>query len=173
VHGGIKASNVLLGRDLEARVADFGMARLVPRAAEHEEGKAMAAYQAKKAADEAGIPSSKATSEAGDVYSYGVLVLEMVSGRRPSRRAADGTRWSIVDWAMPLLAEGDDDDDDDDAERLEAMIDPRLEGRYNEEEAVRAIAAARACICTKPHQRPTMLDVLAVLKGESVSHTAN
>ena len=95
-------------------------------------------------------------SERCDVYSFGILLLELVSGKRPIEREANGVRRSIVDWAAPLLA---------DAKKIEEIVDPRLEGRYDEVEMMRIVRVATTCVQKEPEKRPTMLEVVTLLKG--------
>ena len=94
-------------------------------------------------------------SERCDVYSFGILLLELVSGKRPIEREANGVKRNIVDWVIPLLADA----------KVEEIVDPRLEGKYDEEEMMRVVHVATTCVQKDPEKRPTMLEVVTILKG--------
>ncbi|XP_061340079.1 PTI1-like tyrosine-protein kinase At3g15890 [Gastrolobium bilobum] len=153
IHRDIKASNVLLDSDFQARVADFGFAKLIPDGATHvtTKVKGTLGYLAPEYA-----MLGKA-NESCDVYSFGILLLELASGRKPVEKISSTVRRSIVDWAFPLVCE----------KKFSEIADPRLNGNYVEEELKRVIFVALVCAQNLPDKRPTMLDVVELLKGES------
>ncbi|XP_020229399.1 probable L-type lectin-domain containing receptor kinase VII.2 [Cajanus cajan] len=149
LHRDIKSSNVLLDRDMNARLGDFGLARL-----HHQEHVAdttrvigTLGYLAPELV-RIGRPSS-----ACDVFSFGVLVLEVVCGRRPI--VADQP--PLVDWLVSLVEKGE----------LSCAIDERLKGQseYNAEEAERLLRLGLLCVSTDPSVRPTMRQVVKALEG--------
>lgn len=94
-----------------------------------------------------------------DIYSFGVVLLEMISGWQPARSSGDNSSCSstsIVDWARPFL---------DDPRRVLALVDPRLGGDFSVCAAQRAAAVARNCLGRKPRQRPQMSDVVNLLES--------
>ncbi|XP_014515985.1 PTI1-like tyrosine-protein kinase At3g15890 isoform X1 [Vigna radiata var. radiata] len=162
IHRDIKSSNVLLDSDFKARVADFGFAKLIPDWATHVSTrvKGTIGYLAPEYA-----MLGKA-NESCDVYSFGVLLLELASGRRPTEKLSSTVRRSIVDWALPLVCE----------KKFSEIADPRLNGNYVEEELKRVVLVGLMCVQDLPEKRPTMLDVVELLKGESrdrFSHIEN
>jgi len=162
IHRDIKSSNVLLDSDFQARVADFGFAKLIPDGATHvtTKVKGTLGYLAPEYA-----MLGKA-NESCDVYSFGVLLLELVSGRRPTEKLSSNVRRSIVDWALPLVCE----------KKFSEIADPRLKGNYVESELKRVVLVALVSAQDLPEKRPTMLDVIELLKGESkdkFSHIEN
>ncbi|GAB4842087.1 hypothetical protein Ancab_012047 [Ancistrocladus abbreviatus] len=153
IHRDIKASNVLLDSDFQARVADFGFAKFIPDGVTHvtTRVKGTLGYLAPEYA-----MLGKA-SESCDVYSFGILLLELISGRKPLVKRSPTLTGSIPEWALPLARE----------RRISEMADPRLKGNYNEEELKRVAIVALLCAQQKPEKRPTMPDVVELLKGEA------
>ncbi|KAL2936335.1 hypothetical protein RDABS01_028443 [Bienertia sinuspersici] len=149
----IKASNVLLDSEFRAKVADFGFAKLVPDGATHvtTRVKGTLGYLAPEYA-----MLGKA-SESCDVYSYGILVLEIATGRRALQKLNPTSNRSITDWALPLAHDGN----------FRELADPKLNGNFVEEEFKRLVLVALTCAQKKPERRPTMLEVLELLKGEA------
>ncbi|GAB4850069.1 hypothetical protein Ancab_029366 [Ancistrocladus abbreviatus] len=153
IHRDIKASNVLLDSDFQARVADFGFAKFIPDGATHvtTRVKGTLGYLAPEYA-----MLGKA-SESCDVYSFGILLLELISGRKPLQKLSPTLTRSIAEWVLPLAREGMFGD----------IADPKLGGNYNEEELKRVAIVAVMCAQQKPEKRPTMAEVVEILKGEA------
>ncbi|KAJ8536219.1 hypothetical protein K7X08_034620 [Anisodus acutangulus] len=153
IHRDIKASNVLLDSDFQAQVADFGFAKFIPDGATHvtTRVKGTLGYLAPEYA-----MLGKA-SESCDVYSFGILLLGLASGKKPIEKLNVTVKRTITDWALPFACEG----------KFSELADPRLNGNYVEEELKRVVLVALVCAQNRPEKRPTMLDVIELLKGES------
>ncbi|THF94496.1 hypothetical protein TEA_026492 [Camellia sinensis var. sinensis] len=153
IHRDVKASNVLLDSDFQARVADFGFAKLIPDGATHvtTRVKGTLGYLAPEYA-----MLGKA-SESCDVFSFGILLLELASGKKPLEKLSSTMKRTITDWALPLACE----------RKFSELADPRLNGMYVEEELKRVVFVALICAQSQPEKRPTMLEVVELLKGES------
>lgn len=148
----MKASNVLLDSNFEAQVADFGFAKLVPDGATHvtTRVKGTLGYLAPEYAMWGKV------SESCDVYSFGILLLELISGKKPIEKLGPGTKRTIVEWAAPLVFQG----------KLDELVDPKLNGNFSEDELRRVVQVATMCAQNTPENRPTMLQVVDLLKGE-------
>lgn len=153
IHRDIKGSNVLLDSDFKARVADFGFAKLIPDGATHvtTRVKGTLGYLAPEYAMLGKV------NESCDVYSFGILLLEIASGKRPLEKLSPTHKRSIVEWALPLACE----------KKFSEIADPKLNGKYEEEELKRVVVVALICAQNQPENRPTILDVVELLKGES------
>ncbi|KAI4330197.1 hypothetical protein MLD38_028499 [Melastoma candidum] len=152
IHRDIKASNILLTEDYQPQISDFGLAKWLPEKwAQHVvfpiEG--TFGYLAPEYFMH-GIVDEKV-----DVFAFGVLLLELITGRR----AIDSSRQSLVMWAKPLL----------DSNELEQLADPRLEGSYELGEMERVATTASICIHYLSAMRPDMNRVVQMLKGENVA----
>ena len=153
IHRDIKASNILLNHNDEAEISDFGLAKWLPDKWAHHvvfpiEG--TFGYLAPE------YFMHGLVDEKTDVFAFGVLLLELMTGRR----AVDSnSRQSLVIWAKPLL----------DAKQVSEIADPRLEEQYDPIEMKRTMATASMCIHHMSSKRPYMNQVVLLLKGEEVA----
>ncbi|XP_022757860.1 receptor-like serine/threonine-protein kinase At3g01300 isoform X3 [Durio zibethinus] len=152
IHRDFKASNILLENNFHAKVADFGLAKQAP------EGRTN--YLSTRVMGTFGYvaPEYAMTGHLlvkSDVYSYGVVLLELLTGRTPVDMSQPSGQENLVTWARPILRDKD---------RLEELADPRLGGKYPKEDFVRVCTIAAACVAPEASQRPTMGEVVQSLK---------
>ncbi|KAL6336913.1 hypothetical protein AAG906_036227 [Vitis piasezkii] len=155
LHRDIKASNVMLDSEFNARLGDFGLARTInPSDQTHHSTKAIAGTPGYMAPESFLI--GRATVQT-DVYAFGVLVLEVVCGRKPGRQSTQNNyNNSIVDWVWENYRGGS----------ILDVVDLQLNGIFSKEQAECVLVLALACCHPNPYQRPSMRTVLRVLAGE-------
>ena len=90
-----------------------------------------------------------------DVYGFGVVLLELLTGLRALDTARPAQQLNLVGWAKPHLA---------DRRKLARLVDPRLEGQYPSRAAVRAAKLTLSCLAGDPKNRPSMAEVVLVLE---------
>ncbi|MCD9560135.1 Proline-rich receptor-like protein kinase perk4 [Datura stramonium] len=136
IHRDIKGANILLDNNYEAMVADFGLAKLTEDNNTHVSTRVMGTfgYLAPEYA------SSGKLTEKSDVFSFGVMLLELITGRRPLDTTNKQMDDCLVDWARPFLTKALEENNYDE------LVDPRLEGNYDPDELRRMIACAAASI---------------------------
>ncbi|CAN7049634.1 unnamed protein product [Brassica rapa subsp. trilocularis] len=152
VHRDIKTSNVLLDADLNAKISDFGLARL------HEEEHT---HISTKIAGTVGYMAPEYAlwghlTEKADVFSFGVVAMEIVSGKSNMKRKGSDDHVSLINWALTLHQRGD----------IMEIVDPVLQRDFNSKEAVRMIKVAFVCTNSSPSLRPTMSEAVKMLEGE-------
>ncbi|XP_062150486.1 proline-rich receptor-like protein kinase PERK8 [Alnus glutinosa] len=154
IHRDIKSSNILLNTNFEARVADFGLAKLALDSNTHVTTRVMGTfgYMAPEYA------TSGKLTEKSDVYSFGVVLLELITGRKPVDSSQPLGDESLVEWARPLLTEALEDED------FDRLVDPTLEKNYVAIEMFRMIEAAAACVRHSAARRPRMSLVVRALE---------
>ncbi|KAG0483878.1 hypothetical protein HPP92_011962 [Vanilla planifolia] len=156
IHRDIKSANILLDFKFEALVADFGLAKLSSDNHTHVSTRVMGTfgYLAPEYA------SSGKLTEKSDVFSYGVMLLEIITGRRPVDSSHTFMEDSLVDWARPVLSQALADGNYDD------VADHRLDGNYDPMEMARMIACAAACVRHSAKRRPKMSQIVRALEGD-------
>ncbi|KAA8541629.1 hypothetical protein F0562_022781 [Nyssa sinensis] len=152
IYRDFKASNVLLDSDYTAKLSDFGLATDGPEGDDtHVTTRVMGTpgYAAPEY-----IMTGHLTTMS-DVYSFGVVLLEILTGRGAMDKSRPSREKNLVEWVRPLLK---------DPQKIDRIIDPRLEGQYSIEGAKKAALLAYQCVSHQAKFRPTMSDVVKTLE---------
>ncbi|KAM3332270.1 hypothetical protein ACQJBY_027837 [Aegilops geniculata] len=163
IHRDIKSSNILLDDNFEAQVSDFGLARLAADSNTHVTTRVMGTFG--YLAPEYAL-SGKLTAKS-DLYSFGVVLLELITGRKPVDSSQPLGDESLVEWARPFLSQAIEHRDFGD------LPDPRMENKFEENEMYHMIGAAAACIRHSAVMRPRMGQVVRALDSLADSNLNN
>ncbi|PAN07343.1 hypothetical protein PAHAL_1G328200 [Panicum hallii] len=162
IHGDIKASNVLLDASLDAKLCDFGFAHVGFSAALQPPPEAAASRASARPVmgspgyvDPHFLRSGVATKKS-DVYSYGVLLLELLTGRE-AICADTGSRLTAA--VGPTLSEG----------KVADVVDRRLGDEYDAHEAATVASLALRCVSDGPGLRPSMAEVVRELQEKTTA----
>ncbi|KAL4341606.1 hypothetical protein GQ457_08G007740 [Hibiscus cannabinus] len=157
IHRDIKTSNIMLDGNFNPRLGDFGLARLM----DHDKSpvSTLTAGTMGYLAPEY-LQYGKAT-EKTDVFSYGVVILEVACGRRPIEREGEGLNSqkmvNLVDWVWTLFGEG----------RIIEAADKRLNGDFKEDEMRKLLLVGLSCAHPDSAVRPSIRRVLQILNNEA------
>uniref|UniRef100_A0A2C9UQY7 Receptor-like serine/threonine-protein kinase n=1 Tax=Manihot esculenta TaxID=3983 RepID=A0A2C9UQY7_MANES len=152
IHCDIKPENILLDAEFCPKVADFGLAKLIGR----DFSRVLTTMRGTRGYLAPEWISGVAITAKADVYSYGMMLFELVSGRRNSEQSENGTVKFFPTWVARQIAEGGD---------VLSLLDPRLEGNADLDELNRVCKIACWCIQDDEAQRPSMGQVVQILEG--------
>ncbi|RZR90893.1 hypothetical protein BHM03_00018895, partial [Ensete ventricosum] len=157
IYRDFKASNILLDSNYNAKLSDFGLAKHGPTDGDsHVTTRVMGTFGY-------AAPEYVATGHLyvkSDVYGFGVVLLEMLSGQRALDANRPSNQHNLVAYARPLLA---------DRRKLGRLMDRRLEGQYPSKGALQAAQLTLKCIANDPKNRPSMKEVVETLEQIEVT----
>ncbi|XP_030455174.2 protein kinase STUNTED isoform X2 [Syzygium oleosum] len=154
IHRDVKSSNILLSEDFEPQLCDFGLAEWASTSSTYI-----------TCTDVAGTFGYLApeyfmygkVNDKVDVYAYGVVLLELLSGRKPISNDFPNGQESLVMWARPILNGG----------KISELLDPSLGENYDHHQLERMVLAATLCVRRAPRARPQMNHVVKLLHGDA------
>ncbi|XP_008813513.2 serine/threonine-protein kinase RIPK-like [Phoenix dactylifera] len=152
IHRDVKSSNILLNDEFEPQLSDFGLAMWAPTTSAYvTHGSVVGTFG--YLAPEYFMYGK--VSEKIDVYAFGVVLLELLSGRKPISDDNPEGQESLVMWATPILERGD----------VMNLLDPNLDLKHDEVQMRRMVLAASLCITRAARLRPQMSQIQSLLQG--------
>ncbi|KAI3457059.1 hypothetical protein Pfo_013722 [Paulownia fortunei] len=152
VHRDIKSSNILIDDEFNAKVSDFGLAKLLGSGESHITTRVMGTfgYVAPEYAN------TGLLNEKSDIYSFGVLLLEAVTGRDPVDYGRPANEVNLVEWLKMMVGN----------RRAEEVVDTNLEVRPTTRALKRALLVALRCVDPDSEKRPKMSQVVRMLETD-------
>ncbi|GJY43941.1 probable serine/threonine-protein kinase [Tanacetum coccineum] len=163
VHRDIKSSNILLDRQWNPKVSDFGLAKLLGSEKSYVTTRVMGTfgYVAPEYA------STGMLNERSDVYSFGILIMEIISGRNPVDYGRPADEVNLVDWLKTMVTN----------RNAEGVLDPKLPEKPSSRALKRALLVALRCVDPSAQKRPKMGHVIHMLEADDFpfreEHRAN
>ncbi|XP_078431414.1 NSP-interacting kinase 3 [Wolffia australiana] len=157
IHRDVKAANVLLTEEFEAVVGDFGLAKLL----DHGESHITTAVRGTVGHIAPEYLATGQSSDKTDVFGFGILLLELVSGQRALDFARQAQRKgaTALDWVRKLKEEG----------KVAVIVDKALKGAFDRVEVEEIVHVALLCTQYHPSSRPKMSEVLRMLEGDGLA----
>ncbi|KAJ4893845.1 putative receptor-like protein kinase [Raphanus sativus] len=152
VHRDIKSSNILMNDNFDAKLSDFGLAKLLGADKSYVSTRVMGTfgYVAPEYAN------SGLLNEKSDVYSFGVVLLEAVTGRYPVDYERPKEEVHMVEWLKLMVQQ----------KQFEQVVDKELEIKPTKSELKRALLTALRCVDPDADKRPTMSQVARMLESD-------
>ncbi|CAL5379835.1 unnamed protein product [Camellia sinensis] len=157
IHRDVKAANILLDEEFEAVVGHLGLAKLMDYNDTHVTT-AICGTIGHIAPKYLSIGKS---SEKIDIFGYGVMLLELITGQRAFdlARLANDDDVMLFDWVKGLLKDG----------KMETLVDADIQGNYVKDEVEQLIQVALLCTLSSPMEHPKMSEVVRMLEGDGLA----
>ncbi|KAK1299522.1 putative receptor-like protein kinase [Acorus calamus] len=146
-----KTSNILLDEDFNAKLSDFGLARQGP--AEGLDHVSTSVVGTVGYVSPEYVQNGRLSAKS-DVWSFGVVLYELLTGRRSVDRNLPRGEQKLLEWVKPYVS---------DSKKLHIIIDPRLEGQYCMKSVQKLVSLANKCLMKQPKSRPKMSEVVEML----------
>ncbi|KAL7215118.1 hypothetical protein ACSBR1_027313 [Camellia fascicularis] len=151
IYRDLKCSNILLDEVYHPKLSDFGLAKLGPVGDKsHVSTRVMGTYG--YCAPEYAMTGQLTFKS--DIYSFGVVLLEIITGRKAIDNSRAAGEKNLVAWARPLFK---------DKNKFSQMADPSLHGQYPMRDLYQALVVARLCVHEQANMRPLVADVVTAL----------
>ncbi|MBA0560412.1 hypothetical protein Golob_017313 [Gossypium lobatum] len=151
IYRDLKSANILLDHEYNAKLSDFGLAKLGPQGDKtHVSSRVMGTYGYC-------APEYQRTGQLtvkSDVYGFGVVLLELITGRRAIDTTRPNNEQNLVSWAQPMFKE---------PSKFSELADPLLEGNFPARGLQQALAVAAMCLQEEGEVRPLISDVVTAL----------
>ncbi|KVI03600.1 Concanavalin A-like lectin/glucanase, subgroup [Cynara cardunculus var. scolymus] len=154
-----KTSNILLDEDFNPKLSDFGLARQGPAAGLSHVSTVVVGTIGYAAPEY--LHTGRLTSKS-DVWSFGVVLYELITGRRAVERNLPRNEQKLLEWVKPYIS---------DSKKFHLLLDPRLEGDYSLKSAHKLSCLANKCLTKNPKSRPKMSEVVEML-GKIINDTS-
>ncbi|XP_028089480.1 BRASSINOSTEROID INSENSITIVE 1-associated receptor kinase 1-like isoform X1 [Camellia sinensis] len=157
IHRDVKAANILLDEEFEAVVGDFGLAKLM----DYKDTHVTTVVRGTIGHIAPEYLSTGKSSEKTDVFGYGVMLLELITGQKAFDlgRLANDDDVMLFDWVKGLLKD----------RKMETLVDVDMQGNYVEDEVEQLIQVALLCTLNSPMERPKMSEVVRMLEGDGLA----
>ncbi|KAL5562974.1 hypothetical protein UlMin_032721 [Ulmus minor] len=152
VHRDVKSSNILLDRKWNAKVSDFGLAKLLGSESSYVTTRVMGTFGYVSPE----YASTGMLNEGSDVYSFGVLLMEIITGRSPIDYSRPAGEMNLVDWFKGMVAN----------RRGEEIVDPLIAVQPPPRSLKRALLVCLRCIDMDVNKRPKMGQIVHMLEGD-------
>ncbi|XVF34964.1 hypothetical protein REPUB_Repub18cG0103500 [Reevesia pubescens] len=149
IHGDVKTANILLSEKMDAKIADFGLSKAFPSDSHSE---VITTVVGTRGYLDPEYYNLRNLNEKSDVYSYGVVLLELITGQHAIIRKDESIH--IVHWVSPLIESGD----------IGCIVDQNLHGEFDVNSVWKALEVAMTCTTPSSFNRATMSLVLTELK---------
>ncbi|KAK9285994.1 hypothetical protein L1049_025197 [Liquidambar formosana] len=171
LHRDVKSNNILLDEEFCPRVADFGLAKTLRRG-DGEADSVMSRVAGSYGYIAPEYAYTLKVTEKSDVYSYGVVLMELITGKRPND-SSFGENKDIVKWVTEAALSSPEPTSDDDCnccQDLGQLVDPRMDSSTCDyEEIEKVLNVALLCTSTFPMSRPSMRRVVELLKDHKLA----
>ncbi|KAK1268249.1 Protein NSP-INTERACTING KINASE 1 [Acorus gramineus] len=156
IHRDVKAANILLDDYCEAIVGDFGLAKLL----DHKDSHVTTAVRGTVGHIAPEYLSTGQSSEKTDVFGFGILLLELITGQRALEFGkAANQKGAMLDWVKKIHQE----------KNLDILVDKNMKNSYNRVEIDEMVQVALLCTQYLPNHRPKMSEVVRMLEGDGLA----